>query len=287
MQVGERFSVYDLRLLLARTAASSEICVRQKNDQLYILKLDEFRQCLNTKCIPNLATLVGFLAGPMKTASAWLSCVEGSDVTLGPIDRFHQWNSMPSRATYDIIYPSAEPRQLDPESEHDAIHILLASQLARIVCRAVELTAFAWLQKELSNPGQSQRVESKIAESVQQLGRTLLTLRWRVSWWEIMDVETNGAEEQKHRYIERVKGICRILYVYYFIARRKLRPWSGSDLVSKNGMQSEYADADLIWETLPHDETLQGFERWMIEGHDMIRQANVPERLFELFPAEL
>lgn len=199
-------------------------------------------------------------------------------------DRFHKWNSMPSRATYDIVYPAAEPCQLDPESEHDALHILLASQLARIVCRAVEVTAFAWLQRELSNHGQSQRIETKVVDIVQQLGRTLLTLRWRVSWWEIIDAESNDSEEQKHRYIERVKGICRILYVYYFIARRKLRPWSGSNFVSKNGMQSEYADAELIWETLPHNETLQGFEDWMMEGHDMIRQANVPERFLELFP---
>ncbi|KAL9030360.1 MAG: hypothetical protein Q9196_001510 [Gyalolechia fulgens] len=201
-------------------------------------------------------------------------------------DRFLKWNSMPSRATYDLLYAAAEPRQLDPESEGDAMHIVLASQLARIVCRAVELTAFAWLQKDLSSHGQSQAVETKMAGSVQQLGRTLLTLRWRVSWWQIIDAESNDPEEQKHRYIERVRGICRILYVYYFIARRKLRPWSGSDLVSKNGMQSEYADADLIWETLPHDETLQGFEQWMMEGHDMIRQANVPERLLELFSAQ-
>lgn len=279
----------DLRILLARTATSSEICVRQANDQLYILKLDEFRHCLNSKYIsdiPNSATLMKFLSGPMKTSSVWLNCTEGSDITLSPIDRFHIWNSMPSRASYDILHPAAEPRQLDPESEHDAIHILLASQLARIVCRAVELEAFAWLQKEVSSYGQGQRVETKIAESVQHLGRTLLTLRWRVSWWEIMAAGSNESETEKVGYIDRVRSICRILYVYYFIARRKLRPWSRSDLVSINGMQSEYADADLIWETLPHDETIQGFEQWMMAGHDMIRQANVPERLLELSPQE-
>ncbi|KAL8936331.1 MAG: hypothetical protein Q9211_004241 [Gyalolechia sp. 1 TL-2023] len=287
--VDERFSIGDLRGLLARTDASSEISVRHTNDQIYILKLDEIRQCLNSKGIlntPNSTTLRDFLTGPMKTSTMWLNCIEGSDITQGPIDRFLKWNSMPSRATYDLLYAAAEPRQLDPESEGDAMHIVLASQLARIVCRAVELTAFAWLQKDLSSHGQSQAVETKMAGSVQQLGRTLLTLRWRVSWWQIIDAESNDPEEQKHRYIERVRGICRILYVYYFIARRKLRPWSGSDLVSKNGMQSEYADADLIWETLPHDETLQGFEQWMMEGHDMIRQANVPERLLELFSAQ-
>lgn len=191
---------------------------------------------------------------------------------------------MPSRATYDIVYPAAEPRQLDPEIEQDAIQILLASQLSRIVCRAVELTAFSWLQKKLFSFGQSQKAEPRITDFVQQLGRTLLTLRWRVSWWETVEAENNDSKDPKHGYVDRVKAVCRILYVYYFIARRKLPPWSGSDLVSKNGIYSEYADAEPIFETLPHDETLQGFEQWMMEGHDMIRQASVPERIIELFP---
>ncbi|KAL8839893.1 MAG: hypothetical protein Q9170_001573 [Blastenia crenularia] len=196
---------------------------------------------------------------------------------------FCKWNNAPSRATYDIDEPAAEPRQLDPESDQDAILILLASQLARIVCRAIELTAFSWLQKELSSHGPNPKTTAKTADFLQQLGKTLLTLRWRVSWWEIIETGDNNSEEQKGGYIDRVKSICRILYVYYFIARRKLPTWSGSDLVSKNGIYSEYMDAEPIFETLPYDESLQGFEQWMKEGHDMIRQANVPERLAELF----
>ncbi|KAL8717058.1 MAG: hypothetical protein Q9225_005666 [Loekoesia sp. 1 TL-2023] len=285
--VEERFSIIDLRDLLARTSASSEIHVRQTYNRLYVLLLDEFRHCLNDKHmldIPGPITLMDFLAGPMKTSSAWLKCIEGSHTTLGPLECFLRWNSMPSRATYNIVYPAAEPRQLDPEIEQDAVQILLASQLSRIVCRAVELTAFSWLQKELSSLGQSQKAEPRITDFVQQLGQTLLTLRWRVSWWEIIEAESNGSRDRKHGYVDRVKGICRILYVYYFIARRKLLPFRSSDLVSKNGMYSEYADAEPIFETLPHDETLQGFEQWMVEGHDMIRQASVPERIVELFP---
>ncbi|KAL9598824.1 MAG: hypothetical protein Q9219_004243 [cf. Caloplaca sp. 3 TL-2023] len=307
MPVEERFCLLDLRSLLARDLTSSEICVRQGNDQLYILKLDEFRHYFCDQYaseIPDSMTLLQFLSGAMRTAPAWLKCIEISEVGLGPLvsysstirwhravltmrpqECFHKWNTMPSRATYDAVEPTAEPRQLDPESEQDAIHILLASQLARIVCRAVEITAFSYLQKELLSHGQSNRVQTTIEDFVQQLGKTLLTLRWRVSWWTIIGAEGNNElEEQKRCYIDRVKGICRILYVYYFIARRKLPPWSGSDLVSRNGIWSVYTDAASIFERWPHDGSLQGFEQWMMEGQDMIRQAGVPERVAELLP---
>ena len=184
--------------------------------------------------------------------------------------------------TYDIVYPVTEPRQLDPENEQDALQILLAGQLTRIVCRAVELIAFSWLQKELFNLRNSQKAEHKTVDFLQQLGRTLLTLRWRVSWWETVESTSSGDEGQRQSYIDRIQGLCRILYIYFFIVRRKLPAGSGQDLVSKNGLYSEYPDAEPVFETLPYDETLHGFEQWMMGGYDMIKQADVEQKLDKL-----
>lgn len=86
--VEKRFSIIDLRNLLARTSASSEIYVRQTYSRLYVLMLDEFRYCLNDKHIldiPDPITLIDFLTGPMKTSSAWLKCIEGSHAALDPL----------------------------------------------------------------------------------------------------------------------------------------------------------------------------------------------------------
>lgn len=186
---------------------------------------------------------------------------------------------MPSRTSYDIVLPAAAPRQLDPEDDNDAVLILVASQLARIVCRVVELNAFSWLQKELYGLAQSQRAETEIADLVQELGRTLLGLRWRISCWQVIEIESSDAEEPKSTCIDRIKKLCRILYIYYFAAQRKLPLWVAQELLR---MRSEYVDAEPVVETLPHDETLEGFDLWMNEGHDMVRAGGYPRQSLSL-----
>lgn len=175
---------------------------------------------------------------------------------------------MLSPATYSIAHPAAAPRQLDPENEEDATAVFVASQLSRIVCRAVELSAFSWLQKELNGLTQGQKAGTDIADLVQQLGRTLLNLRWRVSLWEDTEMDYDDAAGSKQPYIERVRSLCQILYVYHSIARRKLPSWRSQDICLT--IRSEYADEGPIDETLPHDESLEGFAIWMKRGHDMI-----------------
>lgn len=181
---------------------------------------------------------------------------------------------MPCPVTYAIV-TGADSRQLNPEDEEDATTIFVASQLARIVCRAVELLAFSWLQKELNGLTQGQKGGTDVSDLVQQLGRTLLNLRWRLSWWEDIKTESSDPEEGRCTCTDRVQKLCRILYVYYFIAQRKLPSWTGQDRRFENSMYSEHPDAESMVETLPHDESPEGFEHWMQRGYDTIPEAVV------------
>ncbi len=170
---------------------------------------------------------------------------------------------MPSRATYAVL-TEAGSQQLDPEQDKEATTIFIASQLARIVCRAVELSAFSWLQKELNGLVQGQRGGADVSVIVPQLGNTLLNLKWRLSLWEVIETEPNEPKEGKRTYTERVQKLCRILYTYYFIAQRKLSSWSGQDRGPENSLYLEHPCP------LPHDESPEGFEQWMQTGSNTL-----------------
>ncbi|KAL9018125.1 MAG: hypothetical protein Q9185_004591 [Variospora sp. 1 TL-2023] len=275
-RVEEGFRLLDLRLLLANTATSPEIGVRQMDQQLFKLDLNECRRCLDSEHILGVTdstTIMLFLTGPMKSPSAWMGCMAAHDPSPNPLDHFNILTTKLSRASYDIHPPSAAPRQLDPEDEDDSNTILMASQLVRIVFRAVELSAFSWLQKEVNSLAQGQKVDRGIAALMQQLGRTALNLRWGICWVEREEVPPDGSDGPRNAYLDRVKTLCQTLYVYYAIARRKLPAWAAHDVLTEKTVRSEYGDARPIDETLPHDESSEGFERWLQSGHDTIREA--------------
>ncbi|KAL8989609.1 MAG: hypothetical protein Q9177_001540 [Variospora cf. flavescens] len=275
-RVEEGFRLLDLRLLLANTATSPEIGVRQMDQQLFKLDLSECRRCLDSERILGVTdstTIMLFLTGPMKSPSAWMGCMAAHDPTPNPLDHFNMLTTKLSRASYDIHLPSAAPRQLDPEEDDDSNTILMASQLVRIVSRAVELSAFSWLQKEVNSLAQGQKVDRGIAALMQQLGRTALNLRWGICWVEREEVLSDGSDGPRNAYLDRVKALCQTLYVYYAIARRKLPAWAAHDVRTEKTVRSECGDARPIDETLPHDESPEGFERWLQSGHDTIREA--------------
>lgn len=183
---------------------------------------------------------------------------------------------MLSRASYDMLPPSTAPRQLDPGDEDDSNMILMASQLVRIVSRAVELSAFSWLQKEVNALAQGQKTERGTVHLTRQLGRTALNLRWRICWLASGEVQSDGSDgsgRSRNAYLDRVKTLCQILYVYYSIARRKVPAWTADDGRAEKTVRSKYGDGRPIDETLPQDESLGGFECWLKSGDDMIRDA--------------
>ncbi|KAL8763660.1 MAG: hypothetical protein Q9184_000555 [Pyrenodesmia sp. 2 TL-2023] len=275
--VDQGLSISRMSVLLTKISGVPSVLVRQSSRQLYKLKIHEFSQRFEDKRFlgsTNKTTLMSFLNGPMKAPSAWMECIEGDSTDLTPLIRFNEWNNLSCPVTYAIV-TAADSRQLNPEHEEDATTIFVASQLARIVCRAVELLAFSWLQKELNGITQGQKGGTDVSDLVQQLGRTLLNLRRRLSWWEVIETESSEPEEGRCTCTNRVQTLCRILYVYYFIAQRKLPSWTEQDRRSENGLYPEHPDAEpMVW-TLPHDESLEGFEHWMQRGCDTVSGAVV------------
>ncbi|KAL8930678.1 MAG: hypothetical protein Q9208_000549 [Pyrenodesmia sp. 3 TL-2023] len=273
--VDEGLSISHMKVLLSRMSGVPNVLVRRSSQQLCKLKIHEFCHRFEDKRFLGVAdkmTLMSFLNGPMKTPLVWMECIESDGKDLTPLIRFNEWNNMPSRATYAII-TAADFRQLNPENEEDSTTIFVASQLLRIVCRAVELLAFGWLQKELNGLTQGQKGGTDVSDLLQQLGRTLLNLRWRLSRWGINGTESNDPKEGNCTCTDHVQKLCRILYVYHFIAQRKLPSWTGQDRRLENTMYSEYPDAEPMAETLPHDESPEGFEHWMQRGYDTISEA--------------
>jgi hypothetical protein len=184
---------------------------------------------------------------------------------------------MPSRASYDIV--SLENRLLDrplnPEDPQDREEILVAAQLSRIVCRKLETDGFKALQRAIN----TLRFEtpSGAAKLVKELGQILLTLRWRISWWELLGDGSDEPDPSRDRYVERVRCLSRVLYFYYFTAKRRVGSWCEPN--SLHGVWSTYADAAPIFDDLPCVESIEGFHDWMEQGKQLVCQAGVQRRL--------
>ena len=177
---------------------------------------------------------------------------------------------MPSRNSYDVLphNVSALGHALDVEDHQDRGTIVFASQLCRIVLRALEIEAFDALQKSVNELTKGGKSDDDIEVLIDQLGRILMSLRWRVSWWAIV------GDSPDEGFTSRVKKLTQVLYCYYFVARKKMPPWSGQ-LPSK--IRSVYADVEPIYEDLPLTDSLDGFHAWMQKGQAVIHAAKVQQ----------
>ena len=200
------------------------------------------------------------------------------------------WNNMPSRATYSYVskargHSHSQEQGLvsgefvmDPETD-DRHDLIMAACLSRIVCRKLEVEAYAHLQRKL-NAGFIP--DADMLPFLRLLGHILLTLRWRVSWWE--EIGGGGGssgdtapDAEKKGFEERVQSLCRVLYFYYCSLRRRLPAWTNSRELE--GMISEYPDAGKVFDDFPGVESVEGFEEWMAKGKSLIRTAGVAERV--------
>lgn len=186
---------------------------------------------------------------------------------------------MPSRASYDIVSltEGVPSRPMDVENPEDKEEILIAAQLSRIVCRALEVAAFKYLQKELNNLTKGSKSNDGAEKFVRELGQLLLTLRWRISWWELLGDGSAIRDDSRDRYVDRVRSLTRVLYFYYCNAKKKLPSWM--DPQSLKGVQSCYADAEPIFDDFPHTDSIDGFHDWMMHGQELITEAGVQRRL--------
>lgn len=186
---------------------------------------------------------------------------------------------MPSRASYDFISLSDEisDRPMNVDDASDQVEILLAAQLSRIFCRKLEVDGYRALQYALNKNKWDDLPYESFVKFLSQLGHILVSLRWRVSWWELLGDGGPGLDIDKERYEERVRSLCKVLYFYYTSVKLRLPAWMSKGELE--GVWSVYADANRVWDDFPAITTAEGFEGWMARGKELIREAGVRYRI--------
>lgn len=180
---------------------------------------------------------------------------------------------MPSRNSYSFLPldSAGPPRVLNVTNENDKKDILLAVHLCRIVLRALEVSAFRSLQKEINELSKNKQSTTDIELLVQHLREILFSLRWRISWWAVFGMSSSIPDQDC--YTERVTGLTQTLYYWYFVARKKLLSFRSPSL---SGQWSVYADATYpVFDDFPHDESVEGFGAWLAHGQVLVRSAKV------------
>ncbi|KAI8301127.1 hypothetical protein K4K59_001216 [Colletotrichum sp. SAR11_240] len=265
------------------TPCDFDIRVHQDNRPVYTLNLQ--------KCHEYLLTLKAQIGGGRTDRSPssfidrdlvhldadWEACMDNV-VTDDPLALLCAIHNMPSRARYSYVYKThvrLPERFLDPESPSDTGPLHLAAQLARVICRKVEVKAYTYLQRALYKSTEPKVKEEELLPLLRRLGCILASLRWRLAWWTVMPGNPPEARDEDGARAEcqkRVYNLCRRLYFHYCSARRRLATWSTVD--SLRGMLSLYPDTDRkVWDAFPGDETLEAFEEWLAKGQGLIYEA--------------
>lgn len=164
---------------------------------------------------------------------------------------------------------------MNVEDAKDHADILIAAQLSRIICRKLEIDGYKALQSAINKLRFKTSVE--VHKFVHELGQLLVTLRWRMSWWELLGDGSNK-DLFRDRFVERARELSKVLYFYFFTVKRRLGSWSEShsDL---EGMISFYADATPVFDDFPASESIDGFQNWMAHGKVLLYQAGVVQKL--------
>ena len=167
---------------------------------------------------------------------------------------------------------------MDIENPNHRPEIIIAAQLARIVCRVVEVQAYKKLQQVLNEQTSLEALDQS-NHPLAHLGRILLMMRWQISWRKVMlgdlNTEDNMSSQLKTskieiptRFIYRMDELIKVLYFYFCNVRRKLP--SSVSMAILNGTWSTYADAKPIFEKFPSSNSIEGFESWIEQGRAVI-----------------
>jgi hypothetical protein len=190
---------------------------------------------------------------------------------------------MPSSASYDIVSleDGIPDRPLDPQDPHDIQEIMIAAQVSRIIRRKLEIDSYRALQTTINNAARLQDQSEKI-KFVHELGRILCSLRWRMSWWELLGDGSQQHDPFRDRCIDRVKQLSKVLYFYYFMVKEKIGLWQDiRDQQALRGVWSNYLDTNCVFDDFPVFCSTEAFEVWMERGKAlMICQ---PETVFLRF----
>ena len=172
-------------------------------------------------------------------------------------------------------------RDMDVEDADDRAEILIAAQLSRIICRKLEIDGYKALQSAINKL--RFKTSTEVHKFVHELGQLLVTLRWRMSWWELLGDGSNK-DLFRDRFVERVKELSKVLYFYFFTVKRRLVSWSGEH-ADLEGMMSFYADATPVFDDFPVSESIDGFQTWMEHGKVLLHEAGVVQKLSQRYSA--
>lgn len=299
MILPETFDINQLLHLLENRRNAFNLRARQASGSLYVLDLKECYNFLknirqNTRGRTK-GGLRNFIDNTLVKTEPWYACVDECDPKANPTVSvilkvlteslltcnqllLSQWNNMPSRASYDLVPLSedSQERPLDPEDEEDQQEIIIAAQLSRIVCRKLEIDGYKALQAEINGMRSTNSTFESRLSAVEKLGKILLSLRWRISWWKLLGDGSNTDDPFRDKFVERVDHLCKVLYFYYFTLKNKIGSWN--NLESLDGEISSYPDSTPIFQDFPTVNSVEGFEDWMERGQMLIREANVERR---------
>ncbi|WEW58884.1 hypothetical protein PRK78_004352 [Emydomyces testavorans] len=264
--------------LLEKRQGRFNIRVRQAWGTLFVLDLKQacdYLKSAEEKQQSAQYDLRDFIDNYVLKLNDWQRCVKECNPVQDALSLLSQWNNMPSRASYDFVsQPDGMPdRPMNIEDPNDQSEILLAAQLSRIFCRKLEVDGYRALQCALNKNKWDDMPYESFLKFLSQLGNILVSLRWRVSWWELLGDGGSKPDINKERYEERVWTLCKVLYFYYTSVKLKLPSWMKHD--GLDGVWSMYADADQVWDDFPLMGTAEGFEVWMARGKELIREAGV------------
>ncbi|KMU77524.1 hypothetical protein CISG_06526 [Coccidioides immitis RMSCC 3703] len=265
---------------LEKRQGEFNIRVQQAWRTLFVLDLREVHIYLKTsqgKQKGGLYDLRDFIDNHILKFNNWQRCVKECKPIQDVLSLLSQWNNMPSRASYYFAFHSDNIPDclMNIEDPNDQIEILLAAQLSRIFCRKLEVDGYRALQCILNKNKWDDTPYDSFLKFVLQLGRILVTLRWRVSWWELLGDGGLKPDINKKRYEDRVRNLCKVLYFYYTSVKLKLPSWMAPDQL--DGVWSTYADANKVWDDFPSMATAEGYEAWMARGKELIKEAGENE----------
>ncbi|KAJ0161999.1 hypothetical protein CTA2_5279 [Colletotrichum tanaceti] len=299
----KHINVNEVITRLDRVRRHFNIKVYQEGKPLYVLDLDtchEYLQGLRQQMDSTVFKFSTFIDREILRTDTrnddWERCM--TQTTTGDLlTLLCTINNMPSRASFSYVAKpcyaapgAAAEWPINVEDPGEADNLMLAAQLSRIICRKLEVKAYQHLQRLLHEWGTMD--DDKVLPFLQSLGRILLTLRWRLSWWVEVpeDVGTSDDDDEeesdedededasRRRAASRAHTLCRVLYFYYCCVRRRLHAWTNVDML--RGVRSRYPDTEAeVRDDFPGDESLDGFEAWMLRGRLLIAEAGAVSRL--------
>ena len=177
---------------------------------------------------------------------------------------------MPSRNSYDHLPldGAGYARPLNIYNEEDVENLMFAVQITRIILRALELEAYGGLQRSIN---EFHKIKDDAAMKLLngQLGRLVLSLRWRMAWWASFGHRFEHSQEFRLGLMERVRMLTHVLYCYFFITKKKVGSRESS---SPDQARSSYGPSEPALGVLPNDDSAEGFNSWMRSGQVQLQQ---------------